>query len=324
MPDTDLQPAGADVLHGKGGHRQRWEELPAPVRAGIEARLGAPVVDAASQAGGFSPGVAARVRLADGRRAFIKAISGTAYPQSVAFYRDEAAVAACLPPAVPAARLLWSTDDGDWVVLAFEAVDGHPPTLPWRTDELARIFAALTDLAAIPAPDNLPALGDRLRMDHWRELAGGDPRRSAVDPWVREHLAELADLESGWPSATAGDALVHCDMRADNVLLTADRVVFVDWPGAVRGAPWFDLLGMLPSVGMQGGGDPAQLFAAHPLGAAADPTAVTTALAALTGYFIGQSLLPPPPGLPRVRQFQAAQGHVTLPWLQRRLAADPH
>ena len=90
MPDNDLLPTEPDdVLHGKGGHRQRWEDLPAPVRAGIEARLGAPVLDAASQAGGFSPGVACRVTLADGRRAFVKAISGTAYPRSVGLYRTE-------------------------------------------------------------------------------------------------------------------------------------------------------------------------------------------------------------------------------------------
>src|SRR5215217_5002642 len=47
-----------------GGRRLDWEQLPAAVRQGLQARLGSPVVRAATQPGGFSPGLAARVRLA--------------------------------------------------------------------------------------------------------------------------------------------------------------------------------------------------------------------------------------------------------------------
>ena len=41
-------------------------------------------------------------------------------------------------------------------------------------------------------------------------------------------------------AATAGSTLLHNDVRADNVLITADKVVFVDWPAACTGAPWFE------------------------------------------------------------------------------------
>ncbi len=93
----------------------------------------------------------------------------------------------------------------------------------------------------------------------------------------------------------------------------------MDWPHALRAAPWFDLLVMLPCVRAQGGPDPDEVFTAHPVGRTADPAAVTAALAALTGYFLHGSLQPAPPGLPTLRPFQRAQGDAALAWLRKRL-----
>jgi Phosphotransferase enzyme family len=123
----------------------------------------------------------------------------------------------------------------------------------------------------------------------------------------------------GWPAGAAGGTLLHADLRADNLLLTPARVMVVDWPWASVGAAWFDLLGMLPSVAMQGGLDPEAVFAAHPVAAGADPDAVTATLAALAGFFVVRGGEPPPPGLPTVRSFQLAQGRAALAWLRRRL-----
>jgi aminoglycoside phosphotransferase (APT) family kinase protein len=339
------------VLHGNGGNRLAWIDLPAGVRADIEARLGAAVVAARDQSGGFSPGLAARLRLADGQRVFVKAVNAGRNPESPGMYRREAAVMASLPAGVPAPRLRWSADDGDWVVLAFDEVDGVPPVLPWRAGELRRVLAALTGLSAALTPTPAAAatatsaaatgpsaaagtgatagigtVVETLREDFtgWRTLAAApDPRLAEVDPWAAANLAALAGWEARWEDAARGDTLLHCDLRADNVLLTPDGgVVFVDWPAACVGAPWIDLLLMLPSVGMQGGGDPAELAAAHPLTRAADPDALTAVLVALAGFFMAGSLRPPPPGLPTLRAFQRAQGVVALRWLRHRLEGD--
>ena len=62
------------------GVRVAWADLPARVRDVVEEILGAPVVEAVSQPGGFSPGSADRVRTADGRRAFVKAVAGVGEP----------------------------------------------------------------------------------------------------------------------------------------------------------------------------------------------------------------------------------------------------
>src|SRR5437773_9328388 len=83
------------------GARIPWEAAPESVRAAVEAGLGARVDEAVTQPGGFSPGVAARLRLEDGRTVFVKAVGSEPNPDSPGFHRIEAHVAAVLPPETP-------------------------------------------------------------------------------------------------------------------------------------------------------------------------------------------------------------------------------
>src|SRR3954447_9837774 len=110
------------------GVRIAYDELPAVVRAWVDAALGEPVVEAVTQPGGFSPGVASRVRTADGRRAFVKAVAATPNPETPDMDRKEATVTAALPEHAPVPRLLAAYDDGTWVGLLLEDVDGRHPT----------------------------------------------------------------------------------------------------------------------------------------------------------------------------------------------------
>jgi hypothetical protein len=89
----------------------------------------------------------------------------------------------------------------------------------------------------------------------------------------------------------------------------------VDWPHACRGAAFTDLVLFAPSVAMQGGPGPAELLAWSGTGRDADPEAVRAVVRALAGYLTRKSLEPPPPGLPTVRRFQAAQGEIAREWL---------
>ncbi|WP_189951330.1 phosphotransferase [Streptomyces alanosinicus] len=308
------------------GVRAPWEALPAAVRDAVGEVLGAPVVRSQTQRGGFSPGVAARVRTAAGGTGFVKAVSAEANPHSPELHRREARIAAALPAAVPAPRLLGTYDDGTWVALVFEEVSGRQPEVPWRPDELRRVLDALTVLArtGTPCPPDVPPVAQELAdaFSGWRRLLDGEAGdvRGRLGDRTADRLPGLAALEARWAAGASGDTLVHADLRADNVLLTADGgVVLVDWPHAMRAAPWFDLLVMLPCVRAQGGPDPEEVFTAHPLGRDADPDAVTAALAGLAGYFVRSSLDPAPPGLPTLRPFQRAQGDAALDWLSRRL-----
>jgi aminoglycoside phosphotransferase (APT) family kinase protein len=308
------------------GERLHWEQLPATVRHALEDRLGSVVIESVTQPGGFSPGVAARLALADGRRVFVKVISSRPNPDSPAMHRREARIAATLPASVPTPRLLWSYDDGDWVAIVFEDVEGWTPVTPWRPEELRRVLEAVTQLvqSLTPSPIAVETIAERLHgpLQGWRTLQAAARISSddliGVPRWAQRNLERLAALESDWEEASTGPTLLHFDLRADNILLTPDRVLFVDWPHASLGAGWMELLQILPSIAMQGGPQPWEIFDSHPLGRDAPDRAVTAVLAAVAGYFVRQSRLPAPPGLKTLRAFQRDQGIPAVDWLMRR------
>ncbi|QNS08214.1 phosphotransferase family protein [Streptomyces xanthii] len=308
------------------GVRVDWWAVPSSVRSQVEASLGAAVELAVTQAGGFSPGVAARVRLADGRRVFVKAVGPEPNPDTPDLHRAEARITAALPATAPVPALLTSLDLEGWVVLVLEDIDGRTPAQPWRPDELHRVLTAAAELSAQldPSPIQAPTLADRIGEDFrgWRWLAAACEDKTGelswLAPWARRHLGRLVEREADWTTAAAGSALIHGDLRADNVLLTEDRVVVVDWPWAAVGAAWFDVVAMGPSVIMQGAPDAMSVLDEHLCARGADAEDVTTVLIALAGYFLRHSAKPPPPGLPTLRGFQRAQGEAAVEWVRAR------
>jgi len=268
--------------------------------------------------------VAARLRLANGRRLFVKAIGPKPNPDSPTFHRLEARIVSALPEAVPTPRLRFSLDEAGWVLLAFDEIDGHHPAQPWRLDELQLVIDGMAELATTLTPSPLPA-GDvptaahriATRIRGWQTLLSNPP--PDLDAWSRRHLSALAELEARGPEAVAGDTLLHFDVRADNVLLSGDgQVWFFDWPHACTGADWLDVVAFAPSVTMQGGPPPEDVLARYSGSVRGNPDEVTAAIAAVTGFFTRTALEPPPPGLPTVRAFQAAQAIVARDWLAAR------
>jgi Ser/Thr protein kinase RdoA (MazF antagonist) len=257
----------------------------------------------------------------NGRRAFVKAAGLDLNPDTPGIHRREIAVTAALPRNAPAPRLLGSFDDGDWVALVLEDVDGRAPRTPWEDDELARVVDALTDLSRVltPAPDiDVPSIEDDLRTEFtaWDRLAADPP--PDLDPWVRSRLGALAALGRGSLDAVSGTTLLHGDLRADNLLLTPDRVVVVDWPWACRGAAWVDLVLFAINPALYGGHDPDAILARAGVLDGVDQDAVTAVVAGAAGYFTEACRKPTVDRMPTVRSFQCAQGDVCLDWLRRR------
>ena len=316
------------------GQRARWEDLPDRVVASVEAALGEQVVAARSIGSGFSPGVAATLTTISGERAFVKAVSAVPNADAPRFHRREILVNRALPddPALPIPRLRWSLDEGDdddhWVVLLFDAIDGREPHQPWREDELARVIAALDVLSGrlTPSPVSAEDVGRAsawgiVRTNFWR-LHDSPAARARLDPWAQRHLPDLIALSDDAPAAVEGDTLLHADLRADNMVLTDERVLIVDWPHARIGAAWLDPLFMAPSVAMHGGGDPDAFLMRCAAAQGVESHRIDAALASVAGFFTSEALEPEPPGLPGLRAFQEAQGAVARRWLAARMGWD--
>nr|WP_093089526.1 aminoglycoside phosphotransferase family protein [Pseudonocardia oroxyli] len=325
QPNSVVGPAAVCQCGGvvaSGGHRLCWVDLPAVVRRGVGELLGAAVTHAWSQAGGFSPGSADRVRTAKGGRAFVKAVSAEQNPDTPAMHRAEARICAQLPEGLPVPRLLGVLEVDCWVVLVQEDVDGRPPCLPWQGDDLHTVLGALTTLAATPCPVvDVPDAGAAL--DH--DLRGAD--RLAADGSNVESLDTLCALSERARHVLARDGartLVHTDLRADNILITERGAVFVDWPWACAGPVWLDTLLLLIEVERHGGHDVDALLSSLPTTGGIDPADLTAVLAGFVGYFLDAARRPSPPGLPRLRRFQREQGEALLGWVQHRISRSDH
>lgn len=306
------------------GQRLSWDALPAHVVRTIDLALGDPIIATTTIHGGFSPGIACIARTFGGQKFFVKAACSVPNKVAPEFHRREILIASRFGPDVPVPKLLWSFDEGapGWVVLVYEVVHGHNPVLPWRARDVDLVIDALNQLAASLTPSPIPAeiVGDMTKSGImgsacWSRLALDLPE--TLDPWARRHLDALAELEDRI-DVVAGNSLVHGDIRGDNLILTGDGVVVVDWPHAKVGAPWIDAVSFAPSLAMQGGPGPEELIARVDVARDADPDAVTAVVASLAGYFTFHGSLPPAEGLPGLREFQEAQGAVARRWLAHR------
>jgi aminoglycoside phosphotransferase (APT) family kinase protein len=306
------------------GVRSEWRDAPEGLRRAVDELLGARVASTVALSGGFSPGPAIRADLSDGRRVFIKAVGAELNEDSVHLHRREADVLAALGPDVPAPSLEGVVDRGDWIALVVRWVEGRRPAAadPRDVRRLLDVMARVGDHEPGSSGAAWPALADRHSdlFGHWQLLA--ERPLPSLDDWSRRHLDALAMAEAPARDATRGAHLQHVDVRTDNAVLATsgpDDDVLVDWPGASLGAPWTDLVAMAPSLHLDGGPPPEQALSLSPLGRVADPAAVDAFAVAIAGYFTRQSLLPPPPGLPTLRRFQAAQGEIARRWVGERL-----
>jgi aminoglycoside phosphotransferase (APT) family kinase protein len=246
--------------------------------------------------------------LADGTRAFAK--SAWLEP-SVTWMRGEREVYECVSgPFMP--RLLgW--EDGERPLLVLEDLtEGayFPP--PWRPGDVEAVLATLAELAEAPGR-GLPPFPER--WPQWTAVAD-DPAPflslgMASSEWLERALPELLAAESA--VTFAGTAVLHGDVRSDNLCIRGDRAVLVDWNHACLGNPGFDVAAWLPSLALEGGPQPDEVADA----------AVSRFAVAIAGFFAARAGLPPHEGAPLVRGFQLAQLRVALPWACRVLGIEP-
>ncbi len=254
--------------------------------------------------GGWSVNEHWTVQLEDGARAFLK--HAAPVEPCPTWLRDEHEVYAAIEgPFLP--RLLgWEDGDRPLLVLEDLSPGAHWPP-PWRVGDVEAVLAALGEVAA--APLGAPLL--RLTEDPilgWPEVARAPEPflgLGLVSPgWLDTALPALLDASNATP--LDGEALLHCDIRSDNLCLRDGRAIIFDWSHGRRGNPVFDVAFWLPSLALEGGPRP-------------DAFGVDGFAVFVAGFFAALAGLPPPAGAPAVRGFQLRQLEVALPWACRAL-----
>jgi hypothetical protein len=209
-------------------------------------------------------------------------------------------------------RLLgYDEDDPPLLVLEDLSAARWPP--PWDRQSIAAVRRTLELVWSTAAPEWIRPIEDEAI-----ELVGGwaEIERDPVpflslgvraDTWLDKWLPRLRDAAETAP--VGGDALLHLDVRSDNLCLTERGAVLVDWNFVHRGNPNLDLAGWASSLHLEGGPAPHDLV----------PDAGGLA-AVMAGFFGARAGLPPPLTAPTVREFQRAQLEVALAWAERELA----
>ena len=210
-------------------------------------------------------------------------------------------------------EVLGYDDDGSRPVLALEDLSGADWPPPWTDERVAGVLDAQAAIAGTPPPDHLTSQLPDDGAD-WRDVAA-DP-----GPFLALGLCSASWLERAHPVLTTaaaaapleGQALVHLDIRSDNLCFRDGRAVVIDWNHARLANPDLDIAFWLPSLHAEGGPRPDAIL----------PDAAGLA-AWVAGYFCARAGGAPIPDAPHVRALQARQSRTALPWAARELGLPP-
>lgn len=310
-----------------------WQQVPLVVRRQVALALGAPVTRATRSWGGYGPTPTYRLVLKDGRRAFFK---GT-FQHSNAFmkntllaeervYRDLASVLGKWMP-----HLYATFHQDDWHVLILEDLGPQsvPPWTPRQTRAITHALAAFHQSSlGSPLPAWLPSPAEELAQENWRQtaeesqefqriaaLAGEDAPQALK--WLRQISPTIERVMLRSALKEGAYAILHGDLRSDNLRFRQGQLYLFDWPSITIGRPEWDMVAFAQTVTVEGGPSPEQVMTWYGERFPVDTDAVECALAWWLTFFAQRAWQPEIPGLPRLRRFQRQQLGVLISWAAR-------
>jgi len=268
--------------------------------------IGTPVVRVTPFTGrGYTPARRMIVELSDGTTVFAK--QGVNEYTAGELRREHANYLRLRGSFLPRLRG-WDDDGGLEPIIMLEDLSGAHWPPPWTVDQVRKVLDTVTEIAAQPVPDDMPALEE--------EWVGGGWNAVTEDPepflslgmcsasWLDRALPVLMDAASS--ARLKGDSVLHLDVRSDNLCFANGRTVFVDWNHACLANPEIDKAFFLPSMHAEGGPAPDEVATVEP-----------GLVAVVAGFFACRAGLPPVPDAPGVRPIQRTQLEVALPWAIR-------
>ncbi len=309
-----------------------WQSLPVEVRARVAQALGSEVVRAARVWGGYSPSPTFRLTLANGQRAFLKAIGpgATEFLRHVIEMEERVytELGAFISPWAP--RLLGVVHEAGWRALLLEDVGpkSTPPWTPTLTRQVMRGFADYHSATLdVTLPDWVPRFTETDAHVTWESIVeqtdglahvaalAGSQADEALR-WFRQAEPLFSRLLKTAPTIPGPHALMHGDTRSDNLRVQNGQLRLFDWPMVMVGPAEVDLVAFVQSISVEDG--PAPELCVEWYGASLRPDALDMALVWCVAFFAARAWQPPIEGLPRLRPFQRQQLAVLLDWSARR------
>ena len=199
-------------------------------------------------------------------------------------------------------------DEEEPPLLILEDLTGNAWPPPWTASRVDRVLDSLATIHGSQA--SVPEYQDIFTHRGWHEVASHPEAflsiRVASESWLTKCLPIL--LEAHDRVEPEGNALVHLDVRSDNICFRDDRAVLIDWYNACSGNPDLDIAFWLPGLRHEGGPSPQDIL----------PDAGRLA-SYVTGYFASRAGLPDLPHAPLVRKLQQAQLITGLQWTVKEL-----
>ena len=257
--------------------------------------------------GGYSAAERFVVDWREGGSAFVKAATDV---DTAAWLRAEHAIYSRVRAPFMPALLGWEDDGANpWLAIEDLSRADWPP--PWPAARVDAVLATMRDVAATPHGGLESFESRRAEFAGWPLVANdAEPflRLGLVtEPWLASAVPVLLGAEAR--AILDGDALLHNDVRSDNLCFTDDRVVLVDWNWASRGNAKLDIAAWLPSLELEGGPEPEAILPAEP-----------ELASFVAGFYAAHAGLPPPrPGMEKLRALQLRMLRASLAWAVRAL-----
>ena len=281
--------------------------------ARIRSAIGERFVDATRINRGYANNRRWVVTLTDGRTVFVKHADDA---MTADWLRREFEVYQHVRGDFHPEALGWF-DDGELPVLALEDLSACSWPPPWSAARVEALFETLGRVAVHAPPPHTPAVGATIITPEtgWAFVAQ-DPvpfmSLGLCKPaWLDRVLPTL--IGAADPRLLDGTALLHTDVRSDNLCFRDGATVLVDWNHTSVGNAEIDIAFLLPSLHLEGGPAPHEVAPSMTPGMAAH----------VAGYFAGRAGLPAPPTAPLVRDIQRRQLEVALPWAAALLELPP-
>lgn len=294
-----------------------WDRAPQPIQSWAETLVGR-IVGITPCVGGMSPGCVVILRGLDDT-VFVKAVGQELNPRTPDLYRHEGEVLRLLPYVPYRPRLRGVYDDGDWVGIALEPIEGQHPdfsspehrqavytTLAQQSAELSGVRPPISTLASLAT--------------EWLGVWTDERTPALMPEWLRSRHTEFRSRVEQVPDRLPSTQLVHWDARVDNLLVRPDgSVVIFDWGMSRLGPRWADLF-LLALRNAAAQSFDAEVQAISDLVGCGPDADLVDAFLLLFGVRLAyMSKYRPERGIPAITEFRKRQSEQMLEGARRRL-----